>query len=111
MRTSAQGVTALFAAGALASSNAMQLAEKNGQFHCMKLDDAKLVANNFKDLINLDFNKTLAREALAKDFHDFSDGVNELINAGCPGPNTLGQATFKSQDDFIKGQSTQPPIP
>jgi hypothetical protein len=83
----------------------------NSQSTCMTEADAKKVANNFKDLINLDFNKTLAREALCEDFHDYSDGVNELINAGCKGPNTLGEATFSSRTEFINGQSTQPPIP
>lgn len=78
---------------------------------CMSEAEARQVANNFKDLINLDFNKTLAREALVEDFHDYSDGVNELVNAGCKGPNTLGEATFSSRTDFINGQSTQPPIP
>ena len=53
----------------------------------------------------------LATEALAIDFHDYSDGVNELINAGCSGPNTLGDATFDSRTAFINGQKTQPPIP
>lgn len=78
---------------------------------CLTDADATKVANNFKDLINLDFNKTLAREALCEDFHDYSDGVNELINAGCKGPNTLGEATFNSRTEFINGQSKQPPIP
>ena len=78
---------------------------------CLTDSEAQKVANNFKDLINLEFNKTLAREALCEDFHDYSDGVNELINAGCRGPNTLGEATFNSRTEFINGQSTQPPIP
>ena len=83
----------------------------NSQPSCMTAASANKVANNFKDLINLHFNKTLAREALCEDFHDYSDGVNELINAGCTGPNTLGAATFSSRTEFINSQSTQPPIP
>jgi hypothetical protein len=85
--------------------------DRRGDAPCMCREDAERVAGNFKDLINLDFNKTLAREAMTVDFVDFSDGVNELINAGCPGPNTLGQPTFGSRAEFIAGQSTQPPIP
>ena len=44
-------------------------------------------------------------------FHDYSDGVNELINAGCEGPQKLGMPTFASREEFIQGQSTQRPIP
>ncbi|KAK5166262.1 uncharacterized protein LTR77_008523 [Saxophila tyrrhenica] len=83
----------------------------SGHFNCMGRLDAKKIANNFRDLINLEFNTTLARVSMTPNFHDYSDGVNELVNAGCPGPNTLGEATFSSREEFIMGQSTQPPIP
>ena len=50
---------------------------------CMTKADASRAANNFKDLINLPFNKTLAQTAMTADFTDYSDSVNELINNGC----------------------------
>lgn len=77
---------------------------------CMSAGEATKVANNFKDLINLTFNKTLAQTALTKDFTDYSDSVTELINSGCKGPQALTQPTFTNRAAFIKGQSGQPPI-
>ena len=109
MRSSTFAGISLLALGATAAP--APVAEREASSSCMTKQDADKVANNFKDLINLDFNKTLAREALATNFHDYSDGVNELINAGCQGPHALGTVTFSSQAAFIKGQSTQPPIP
>ena len=73
--------------------------------------DAEKVANNFKDLINLPFDTELAKASMCETFHDYSDGVNELINAGCAGPQALGSATFSSRKEFIDGQSGQPTIP
>ena len=96
----------------------------------MTKSDAARVAGNFRALIHETFNTTLAQTALTKDFTDYSDSVNELINNGCPnGPATvsinyniylrlfrilttrqLGQPTFTSRSSFISGQSSQPPI-
>lgn len=77
---------------------------------CMSTDEAQRVAENFKDLINLTFNQTLAKTALTKDFTDYSDSVTELINSGCYGPQPLTEPTFTSRKAFISGQSSQPPI-
>lgn len=80
--------------------------------HCLTNDDAYALANAFKDLINLPFNRTLAKAALVPSFKDYSDSVNELINAGCPnGPAPLTAPTFTSRAAFIAGQSGQSPIP
>jgi len=79
---------------------------------CMTKPEAQQVAQNFRDLIHETFNKTLALQAMTKNFHDYSDSVSELINNGCPtGPATLGAATFDSRKTFIAGQGSQPPIP
>jgi hypothetical protein len=57
---------------------------------CMTKSDASRVAGNFRALIHETFNTTLAQTALTKDFTDYSDSVNELINNGCPnGPATV----------------------
>lgn len=77
---------------------------------CMSTDEAQRVAENFKNLINLEFNTTLAKTALTKDFTDYSDSVTELINSGCYGPQPLTEATFTNRKAFIDGQSSQPPI-
>ena len=74
--------------------------------------DSRRVAQNFRELINQPFNKTLATDAMTIDFTDYSDSVNELINSGCPnGPAVLGTPTFSSRKEFIQGQSGQAPIP
>ena len=79
---------------------------------CMCDSEAEKVANNFKALIDEAFSVSLAKASMMKDFHDYSDSVNELINAGCPnGPATLGEATFSSRAEFISGQSAEAPIP
>jgi len=79
---------------------------------CLCDNDAKKVAQNFRALINSPFNETLAETALTSDFTDYSDSVIELINQGCtPGTVPLTTATFSSRDEFIEGQSSQPPIP
>lgn len=78
----------------------------------MCYDEAEQVANNFKDLINKKFSTTLAEASITPSFHDYSDSVNELINAGCTnGPKPLGTVTFASRAEFISSQSTQSPIP
>ncbi|KAF2484534.1 hypothetical protein BDY17DRAFT_323379 [Neohortaea acidophila] len=78
---------------------------------CMCADDAQQVASNFQALIGQPFSATLAEAALAPTFTDYSDSVIELINAGCPGPLTLGNPTFTSRETFIQGQGKQAPIP
>jgi len=77
---------------------------------CMSADEAQRVAENFKDLINLPFNTSLAKTAMTKDFTDYSDSVSELINSGCAGPQPLTTPTFTGRKAFINGQSSQPPI-
>ncbi len=110
MRSTGLSSLALLALGTFASAESW-LNPKPRSSACMSNSEARKVAQNFKDLINLPFNTTLAEEAMVPTFQDFSDGVNELINAGCPGPNTLGEATFRSREEFVKGQGTQAPIP
>jgi len=77
---------------------------------CMSSSDAQQVATNFKNLI-ADYSDELADSSLTKNFHDYSDSVNELINSGCSGPQALGSATFTSLAAFKAGQSQQPAIP
>jgi len=120
MRYSIVALSAL-AAGAMAGpietlsgfriTGALPQIEKRQSTEVMTDDEAQRVAENFKDLINLDFNKTLARTAMTKGFTDYSDSVIELINSGCTGPQPLTEATFTSRKAFIAGQSSQPPIP
>jgi hypothetical protein len=79
---------------------------------CLSDSDALTVATNFQTTIDQTFSVSFVKETFAKDFQDFSDSVNELINNGCPnGPAPLGSATFTSRKAFIQGQSGQPPIP
>jgi len=78
---------------------------------CLCLETATQVADNFKDLINLPFNTTLAKIAMTKDFTDYSSSVNTLIDSGCTTPVALDDPTFTSRKAFISGQSGQPPIP
>ena len=79
MRGLILATVSLFSLGAVAAPAAA----------CMTSSDAARVAGNFKALINETFNKTLAVTALTKDFTDYSDSVNELINSGCAGPATV----------------------
>lgn len=78
---------------------------------CMTNSQAAKVAQNFRALIHEEFNTTLAKTALTKDFTDYSDSVITLIDSGCTGPVALTTATFNSRAEFIAGQSSQPPIP
>lgn len=48
----------------------------------MSDSDAKKVANNFQTLI-ASYSDSFADQTLTKDFVDYSDSVNELINGGC----------------------------
>ncbi|KAJ4349451.1 uncharacterized protein N0V89_008066 [Didymosphaeria variabile] len=78
---------------------------------CLTEAAANRVANNFRSTIT-DYSTALAARVLSANFIDYSDGVNELINNGCPnGPKPLGNATFSSLADFQAGQASQPPIP
>lgn len=109
MRSSFLSTVALFTLSATAVPSLYP--RSNSSSTCLTTADANKVANNFRDLIALPFSTSLATEALCADFQDYSDSVNELINAGCRGPNTLGDATFGSRTAFIDGQKHQPPIP
>ncbi|KAL5372254.1 hypothetical protein DPSP01_013650 [Paraphaeosphaeria sporulosa] len=78
---------------------------------CLTEDAATQVANNFRSTIAA-YTPELAARVFAVDFLDYSDGVNMLMNNGCPnGPKPLGSPTFTSLADFQAAQGTQPPIP
>lgn len=78
---------------------------------CLTETSATRVANNFKSTIAA-YTNDLADRVLSKNFKDYSDSVNELINQGCPkGPQPLGSTTFPSLAAFKAGQGSQPPIP
>ena len=80
-------------------------------YDCLSAAEATTVANNFRATIAEPFDVAFVKATFAIDFEDFSDSVNELINAGCPTGNaTLGAATFDGRAAFIAGQSSQPPI-
>ncbi|EMC99560.1 hypothetical protein BAUCODRAFT_29926 [Baudoinia panamericana UAMH 10762] len=78
---------------------------------CMSLAEAQQVTNNFENLVGTGYSDTLATEAMAEDFNDYSDSVTSLIDAGCTGPQPLGVATFTSRAEFMVAQSQQPPLP
>lgn len=87
-----------------------QCAGPNGQ-PCMDNAAAQRVAENFRTLIT-NYSNESAAAFLSPDFVDYSDGVNFLINKGCPqGPEILGQPTFTSLEDFQAGQGSQANIP
>lgn len=116
--------TILSLAGLAAASmcSAMPSGGQNGASHQQKqgggggqpcLDDgaAQKVAENFRSLIT-NYSNASAAAYLTEDFHDYSDGVNTLINSGCPnGPQPLGSPTFTSLESFQAGQGSQPNIP
>jgi len=77
---------------------------------CMSAADADQVAINFQNLI-AEYSDELANASLTVGFQDYSDSVGSLIDAGCQGPQKLGDVTFDSRASFIAGQSAQPPIP
>ena len=84
---------------------------KRGYDNCLSAAEATVVANNFRATIAEPFSASFVRSTFTVDFEDFSDSVNELINAGCPTGNaTLGAATFPSRKAFITGQGGQAPI-
>lgn len=114
--------TLLSFAGLAAASmcGAMPSGGQNGASHQQRqgggqpcLDDgaAQKVAENFRSLIT-NYSNASAAAYLTEDFHDYSDGVNTLINSGCPnGPQPLGSPTFTSLESFQAGQGSQPNIP
>ena len=65
---------------------------------CMSDSDAQQVATNFKDLIT-DYSDALAESSLTTDFTDYSDSVNELINSGCSGPQTVSRRPLRIQEN------------
>ena len=100
----------LAAAGSLAAP-----AEKRWSGDCMTGAEAQQVADNYAELIR-DYSDELAIDALAKDFTDYSESVNSLINT-CPqgkaakaGPVPLLSASFTNRKKFMVGQGQQPAI-
>lgn len=79
-------IFALAALAATASASATPWASswgtKRTTSNCMSDSDAKKVANNFQTLI-ASYSDAFADQTLTKDFVDYSDSVNELINGGC----------------------------
>jgi len=104
--------TAALAGFAYASPEPMFGSSKNvaRDGACMTSAEAEHVAENFQGLI-ANYSVELANASLTTDFHDYSDSVTSLIDAGCTGPAPLGEATFASRDDFEAGQSAQADIP
>ena len=90
MRFTILAVATLFTAALAAPEVSLcnKLIKREGA--CMSDADAAQVANNFETLI-ADYSDELADAALASDFSDYSDSVNELINSGCTdGPAPVG---------------------
>lgn len=106
-------LTAALAVGASASpfSTLFKRHHGGGYGECLDESTATTVANNFRATIAEPFDVSFVKATFTRDFTDYSDSVNELINSGCPnGPATLGSATFPSRAAFIAGQSQQAPI-
>ncbi|KAK5129194.1 hypothetical protein LTR08_003769 [Meristemomyces frigidus] len=76
---------------------------------CMTQAEAQKVADNFQQLIAA-YTLEGTNDYLTVDFHDYSDSVSSLIDAGCTGPQTLGEATFASRAAFQAGQGSQASI-
>ncbi|KAF1964771.1 hypothetical protein BU23DRAFT_547058 [Bimuria novae-zelandiae CBS 107.79] len=78
---------------------------------CLTNKAAMRVALNFRSTIT-DYTNATADRVFSPNFVDYSDGVNELMNGGCPnGPKPLGSPTFSSLEEFKAAQGTQPTIP
>ncbi|KAI5365318.1 hypothetical protein Slin15195_G048520 [Septoria linicola] len=78
---------------------------------CLDDGSAQRIAENFRTLIT-NYSNQSAAAFLTVDFLDYSDGVNILINKGCPnGPQALGSPTFSSLEEFQAGQGSQVNIP
>jgi len=102
---------ALLSLAAVGSLAAPQKRWSNDQ--CMTGAEAQQVADNYAELIR-NYSDELAKEALAKDFTDYSEGVNTLINT-CPqgaAAQTLPllSASFSNRKEFMVGQGQQPAI-
>lgn len=65
---------------------------------CMSDADAQQVATNFKELI-ANYSDELADASMTTDFTDYSDSVNELINSGCTGPQTVSQLRNRTRNN------------
>lgn len=78
--------------------------DPRSNYNCMTYDDAQKVANNFKTLI-ASYSDDFAEQALTTDFHDYSDGVAELINGGC---TTGGMATVRQRTDLPSAANNTP---
>lgn len=85
--------TALASAALVAVSSANMIKRDDGA--CMTQAEAQQVADNFQTLI-ADYDATVAENALTADFHDYSDSVSELINAGCPLPQPVSREPMSS---------------
>lgn len=106
-------LAAVLAIGASATPvvNKPTPAKRDSDECCLSAAEATVVANNFRATIAEPFNADFVKATFAVGFQDYSDSVNELINAGCPTGNaTLGAATFPSRSAFIVGQGGQQPI-
>ena len=64
--------------------------------HCLTETSARRVAENFRSTV-ADYSPELADRVFSVNFTDYADGVNELMNNGCPnGPKPLGSVcSFK----------------
>lgn len=97
---------------AVAGSYAAPMVEERSS-DCMTAAEALTLATDYGTLI-ANYTKTLANEVLTKDFHDYSESVNTLINQ-CPTGDTaafvpLLGATFTSRKAFEAGQGSQAAI-
>jgi hypothetical protein len=106
-----------FTAATLLALAAGALAVPKGLWHhksgCMTADEAQQVATNYGDLIS-SYSDELATAALAKDFTDYSESVNTLIDT-CPQGSAavtlpLLSASFNNRKQFEQGQGQQAPI-
>ena len=106
------GLSVLLTSALALCASASPVDKRNYGGSCLSASQAQTVADNFRATIAEPFNVAFVKATFAKTFQDYSDSVNELINAGCPsgGAATLGAATFASRKAFIQGQSQQAPI-
>ena len=108
---------ALLSLAAIGSIAAPAVEKRSGTWHnhgsCLTDAQAKHVADQYGELIRA-YSDELANEVLAKDFIDYSESVNTLINT-CPQgsaakPLPLLTPTFSNRAQFKKGQGQQPAI-
>ena len=82
---------------------------------CMTGAEAQQVADNYAELIR-DYSDELALDALAKDFTDYSESVNSLINTCPQGKAAKAESiplllpSFTNRHKFMVGQGQQPAI-